>query len=138
MGNLAVFLALCAIIALSILVGSFTSGSAKERSNSRGAMVPHIGRIEVRNGCGVDGVAWKAADFLRLRGFDVKNDGIGNAPAFNYDKTLVVARTKDMAIPNQIAKALGLSPDRVIMVRDGEQQFDVSVYIGSDYQEYIK
>jgi len=39
--------------------------------------VPSIGSIQVLNGCGAEGAANRVADFLRAKGFDVKD--LGNA-----------------------------------------------------------
>jgi len=95
--------------------------------------IPSIGSIQILNGCGVAGAANKLADFLRVNGFDVKNKG--NAPTSNYPFTVVVSRTKDMSIARQVAKSL--STERVILMRNNDETYDVTVFIGSDFQERI-
>ena len=77
---------------------------------------------------------YKIPEELRKSGFDVKNDGIDNASSFNYDQTLVASRTKDMRIARQVGKALDLDKDRVLLMRDGQERFDVTVIVGSDLQ----
>jgi hypothetical protein len=74
------------------------------------------------------------ADFLRDRGFDVKS--IGNAETWNYPFTLVVSRTKDRTIANQICEAL--ATDKQIVLRDGEQMYDATVILGPDFAERIE
>ena len=96
--------------------------------------IPSIGSVQVLNGCGVDLVGTKVVDFLRSRGFDVKN--VGNAPTWNYPATIVVSRTSDMHNARRVAAAL--STDKVIMLRTGEELYDVVVYIGADYEERIR
>jgi len=96
--------------------------------------VPSIGSVQVLNGCGVDLVGERVVDFLRSRGFDVKD--VGNAPSWNYPETIVVSRTSDMRNARRVAAAL--STDKVIMLRTGDESYDVVVYIGADYQERIR
>jgi hypothetical protein len=98
--------------------------------------VPSIGRIQILNGCGAIGAANKIGDLLRARGFDVKNKG--NAPTSNYPFTLVVSRKKDMSMARQVAAALSTDNDKTILMRTGDETYDVTVYVGSDYMERIK
>lgn len=95
--------------------------------------VPHIGSIQVLNGCGINNAASLAAEFLRRKGFDVKD--VGNAPSWNYPYTIVVSRTADMSNAEKVARAL--STDRVIMLRASESLYDVVVYLGADLNERI-
>ncbi|MBN1128484.1 MAG: LytR C-terminal domain-containing protein [Chitinispirillaceae bacterium] len=96
--------------------------------------IPHIGSIQVLNGCGVTGAGDKIADFLRLKKFDVKN--IGNAGSWNYPFTLVISRTTDMTVARQIAGTL--TTDRCILLRTGDTTYNVTVIIGPDYEERIR
>jgi hypothetical protein len=96
--------------------------------------IPSIGKIQVLNGCGVDGAANIMADFLRSKKFDVKN--IGNAPLSNYPATLVVSRRKDSAVARQVAGALGAGP--AILIRNGDEMYDVTVFVGTDFHERIR
>ena len=74
------------------------------------------------------------ADFLRQHSFDVKS--IGNAATSNYPFTIVVSRTTDMGVARQIAKALGT--DKLILLRNGDDMYDVTVILGSDFGEMIE
>jgi hypothetical protein len=98
------------------------------------ANVPSIGRIQVLNGCGIDGAADKMTDFLRAKKFNVANTG--NASSWNYQFTMVVSHTKDMSIARQIAGALSTS--HVVLMRKEERAFDVTVIIGPDYEDRIR
>lgn len=143
MRNLAVFFFVAVTLALAMLIGivrhagdagspppAVSTGAAPAPPADQG--IPHIGRIQILNGCGIDGIAWKVAEYLRNRGFDVKNDGIDNAPSFNYPATLVVSRTADPRIAHQVGKALGLDQERVLVLRDGAGRFDATVFVGPD------
>jgi hypothetical protein len=92
--------------------------------------VPRIGRIQVLNGCGMAGVADKMADLLRKSRFDVLK--IDNAQSFNYPFTMVVSRSKDMGIAEQVARAL--RTDHLVLVRTEDQTYDVTVIIGPDFK----
>jgi hypothetical protein len=98
------------------------------------AQVPSIGRIQVLNGCGIDGAADKTTDFLRKNRFNVVNTG--NAPSWNYEFTLVISHIKDMNVARQVASTL--STDRIVLMRKEDRAYDVTVILGPDYEERIK
>ncbi len=139
MKNVVVLLVLAGILLAAISLGMQRSAKltepAQAMSGSAGT-VPSIGKIQVLNGCGADGAANKVGDFLRAKGFDVKNKG--NAPTSNYPFTLVVSRKKDLSIARQVAQALGAENDKVVLIRTGDETYDVTVFVGSDYSERIK
>jgi hypothetical protein len=138
MKNMTVFSIVCILIACCIAVGLRSAPGAAEpakvTTDEKKENVPSVGRIQILNGCGVDGAANSVADFLRSKKFDVKN--IGNAPSENYQNTLVVSRKKDMVIARQVGQAL--STDAVILMRTQEDLYDVTVYVGKDYQELAR
>ncbi|MBD3322260.1 MAG: hypothetical protein GF350_14265 [Chitinivibrionales bacterium] len=134
MRNFFVFLVLCAIIALAVGIGRIRYSAHDSSSVVDGEKIPHIGRIEILNGCGIDGAAWRTAELLREHGFDVKNDGIGNAGTFNYPSTLVVSRTHDMTIARQVGEVLALESDKILLMRNESDRFDVTVYLGADIE----
>jgi hypothetical protein len=102
---------------------------------SIGRNIPHIGSIQVLNGCGVTGAADRMADFLRSRNFDVKD--IGNASSWNYPGTMIISRTADMALANELEKFLKTGKVTLIRNRD-EHLYDVTVVVGPDFEEKIK
>jgi hypothetical protein len=98
------------------------------------ANVPSIGRIQVLNGCGIDGAADKMTDFLRMKKFDVANTD--NAAHWNYQFTLVISHSKDMTIARQIATAL--KTDRIVLIRKPDRAYDATVIVGPDYGERMR
>ena len=140
MRNLIIFLSLCTIVLLSIFIGTkrFSvpdeQNTNEKKTSPKITNIPNIGRIEVLNGCGMPGAAGKVADFLREKSFDVKN--IGNAKSWNYPFTIIVSRTKDITTAKQVCDAL--NTDKLIILRTGEELYNVSVFIGSDFGELIQ
>jgi hypothetical protein len=96
--------------------------------------IPHIGSIQVLNGCGKDGAANRMADFLQSKKFDVKDKG--NAPSFNYPATMIISRTADMSLANEIEKFL--KTGHVVFIRTNEQLYDVTVIAGPDFEDRMK
>jgi hypothetical protein len=137
--NVVVLSLLVAVLIASIYLGRHrtvpVSGQVPAMTGG-GHTIPSIGRIQILNGCGVDGAAKKMGDFLRSKGFDVKN--IGTTPTSNYPFTLIVSRKKDMTIARQVAGALGAENDKVVLMRNGDETYDVTVFVGPDYPERIK
>jgi len=96
--------------------------------------VPSIGSVQVLNGCGVEGAAKRVTDFLRSKDFDVKETK--SAASFNYEFTMVISRTTDMGLAKGIGKLL--KTDKVILKRDENPMYDVTVIVGPDFEERIK
>ncbi|MDD5675469.1 MAG: LytR C-terminal domain-containing protein [Chitinivibrionales bacterium] len=94
-------------------------------------VVPSIGRVQILNACGQDGAGGRMADFLRRHNFDVKN--ITNAPTSNYEQTLVVSRQADMRCARQVGACL--KSDKIVLLRTGEDLYDVTIFVGADYKE---
>jgi hypothetical protein len=138
MRNLTLFGIIIALLIVAIILGRNLSPGRAESSDATADSVPHIGRVQLLNGCGIDGIAWRAADVLRKNGFDVKNDGIGNAETFNYPATMVISRTKDMTVAQRIGKALRVEPDKVMLIRTPDDRFDVTVILGADIEGKLR
>lgn len=136
MKNFLILLLLCASIGVLIFIGaSFTFKPFEEpKQTSPSPTVPHLGSIELLNGCGIDGVAQEMAEYLRSHSFDVKN--IGNAPTFNYDSTLVISRTYDTTMAASIAAVL--KTDKIAIIQNNQHLYDVTVFIGADYKERMQ
>jgi hypothetical protein len=138
MKNITVFSIVCVLIACCIAVGlrsaPGTAGPAPVKTDEKKENVPSVGRIQILNGCGIEGAANAVRDYLRARKFDVKD--VGNAPSENYQTTLVVSRIKDMVIARQVGQAL--STDAIILMRTQGDLYDVTVFVGKDYQERMR
>ncbi|MFP4415724.1 MAG: LytR C-terminal domain-containing protein [Fibrobacterota bacterium] len=135
MRNIALFLSVFALLALSVVIGTKNENDLPQDSfrKSLEPEVPDIGRVQILNGCGIDGAASEAADFLRENNFDVKD--IGNADTWNYPHTIVASRTKDMTVANKVADAL--DTDKVILLRDENGLYDVTIFLGADFGDII-
>jgi len=104
----------------------------QEKKNS--VSVPYIGKVEVLNGCGIEGAAGKVADYLRSTNFDIKS--VGNAQTWNYPFTMVISRTLDTTVASQVASSL--NTDKMIVIRNNDKMHDVTVIIGPDFGERIQ
>lgn len=87
-------------------------------------------QIEVLNGCGVSGIAARAQEFLREKGFDVVN--VENARGFDYEETLVIDRGGDVGIARALARALGT--ENVIRQVRPDLVLQATVILGKDYR----
>jgi len=125
-----IFVTLIAVIAVGLLRPSH---NAEKTAQTSGDNIPYIGRVQVLNGCGIPGAGNTVADFLRSQEFDVKD--IQTAQTGNYPVTYIVSRIKDMAIARNIAQSL--STGNVFLLRNGDETYDVTVFVGSDYPRLI-
>jgi CRISPR/Cas system-associated protein endoribonuclease Cas2 len=108
------------------------SGCKKEEQVA--AFKPNTGQIQVLNGCGKGGAAEQFRNFLTDQGFDIIE--FGNAPSWNYSRTIVVARTANEPVARDLAKVL--QTDNLIHLFDPLAMVDATVFIGRDYEELIK
>lgn len=89
-------------------------------------------QLDVLNGCGVAGAASTITGFLRSRGYDVVE--IRNYKTFDVQETLVIDRTGTRVEADNVASALGVKPENVIVQISPDYFVDVSVVIGKDYR----
>jgi hypothetical protein len=111
----------------------FLGGCRKEEPKAA-VFVPNTGQIQVLNGCGKGGAAEQFRDYLTSEGFDIIE--FGNAPSWNYARTIVVARTANEPVARDLAKVL--HTDNLIHLFDPMAMVDATVFIGRDYEELIK
>jgi LytR cell envelope-related transcriptional attenuator len=89
-------------------------------------------QVDVRNGCGVSGLASRLTTFLRSYDFDVVE--YGNHSDQNVPETLVIDRIGNLDAARQVAMALDIPQSRIIQDIRPDYYLDVSVVIGLDYR----
>ena len=113
---------------------SFFPAETPLREDNPGALVGDIIQVEVRNGCGVTGLAAELRAHLRRTGFDVV--AVGDHTSFDQAKTIVVDRVGNPEAARKVAAALGLPEDRVVEEIRADYFLDASVIIGQDYASW--
>ena len=132
MQNWILFIFFSSLVLFAILIGS--KRMSLQEAPPVQHTIPSIGSIELCNGCGIAGAANAVADFLRKKDFDVKN--IQNAERWNFPATVVVSRTLNMNVARKVADALHTG--KVILLRSGDDLYDVTVFIGPDFGVLIQ
>ena len=122
-----------AVLALLYALGTrvFTPRVDPVRASDSGQLIGDIIQIEIRNGCGVAGLAGEMTEFLRKKGFDVVE--VGDFESFDLEHSVVYDRIGDLESAKKLANAVGLPPDRVIQDIKPEEYLDASIVIGRDY-----
>ena len=123
---------LLALFALAALATLALNGCKRETKAE--TFKPNTGQIQVLNGSGRPGQADVFRDYLIERGFDVIESG--NARDWNYEHTLVLARTPSDTIARDLAKVLGT--DRVVHLQHPASLVEATVIIGKDYKELMR
>lgn len=96
-------------------------------------LIGEIIQIEVRNACGVPGVAAQTRSYLRTYGFDVVE--VGDHSERDLEKSIVIDRGGDLAAAQKVARAMGIPEDRVVQDVRESYYLDASVIVGQDYQQ---
>ena len=89
-------------------------------------------QINVLNGCGDQGVARRAMNYLRAYGFDVVE--IDNYSRFSVQRSFVIDCVGDSISAAKTAKALGIADSLRIVRIDSTLYVRASVVIGGDYR----
>jgi hypothetical protein len=92
-------------------------------------------QVEVLNGCGVNALADRFTDYLRLRNIDVVKTG--NYENFDIYESLVIDRSGNIANAYKVAKTLGIGKDKVIQQLNDDYFLDVSIVVGKDYHKLL-
>jgi len=92
-----------------------------------------VGNIEVdlRNGCGAPGVARRFEEFLRTKGYDVRN--VQNADHFNYQRSIIVDYRGEMGHALGLAKLLGISRAQITRRPQEDGLWEMTLIIGYDF-----
>ncbi|HAA74442.1 TPA: hypothetical protein DCE37_04890 [Candidatus Latescibacteria bacterium] len=88
-------------------------------------------KVEVLNGCGVDGMARTVGNRLRDTGFDVMT--LDNADRFDYPESIVIDRLGKPSEAVKVAEALGISNQIQQIVPDQFRIESVTVIVGKDF-----
>lgn len=88
-------------------------------------------QVDVRNGCGVPGLAAQMTDYLRDQGFDVVEQG--DQRPFDVSQTFVLDRVGNPRAAEALARAVGLEADRVREEIRTDYFLDATIVIGADY-----
>ena len=122
------------VLVYGLVTGGFFSAPPPDpqREENPAGLVGEIIQVDVRNGCGVAGVAARTTRYLRKRHFDVVEQG--NYSSFEEDSSFVIDRVGDLAAARKVAATLGLPASRVRQEIRPDYYLDASVVIGRDYR----
>ncbi|GAB5518957.1 MAG: hypothetical protein RhofKO_12080 [Rhodothermales bacterium] len=105
------------------------------REDNPAGLVGDIIQVEVRNGCGISGIADITRGFLRDGGFDVVE--VGNHDRFDVSTSYVVDRVGDLEAARKVANALGISETQVRQEIRTDYFLDASIILGADYETLL-
>lgn len=134
MGNFLTLIIVSIVLVIAIIIGKDNKPVNISNKCNTETSIPHIGRVEILNGCGKEGAASKIADYLRSANFDIKS--VGNAETWNYPFTMVISRTSDTTVASQVAACL--KTDKTVIIRNNDKLHDVTVITGPDFGEIIQ
>jgi len=122
---------LFAIVGIYIGAQQFGSGSADRLDLIPGEEKPWM--IEVVNVAGEDGLAQRTTAYLRSLGYDVVD--YHSRPLAGHERTMLIDRRGNIAAED-LARTLGLPPERVVTELDRTLYVDVTVVVAYDYRSF--
>jgi hypothetical protein len=134
--NIIIFLLGAFILYLGYSIILSLSGKNKaELELAKKGLPAEIIQVEVLNGCGVNSLADRFTDYLRLQNIDVVKTG--NYESFNIYESLVIDRSGNIANAHKVAKVLGVKTKNVIQQLNDDYFLDVSIIVGKDYHQLL-
>lgn len=131
-----IVLAVLGLAAVVLSYGMFMRIAAPRVDPAREAnpaqLIGQIIQVEVRNGCGISGLAARTTMYLRRRGFDVVE--VGDHTTFDEEYSIVIDRVGDLASATKVANALGIPEERIEQDIRPDYFLDASVVIGKDFE----
>ncbi|SRR5690625_658967 len=95
-------------------------------------LVSSVIQLEVLNGCGTPGLATRYTQELREYGFDVVETG--NFDHFNVTESFIISRNGVTENAKRVARAIGISPDRILREESPDFYLDVTLVLGEDFE----
>ena len=97
----------------------------------QGTVGEQMAKVEVLNGSGVGGAAGRVARRLEAAGFDVTRTD--NATSFDYNRCRIITRNPD---DDDVRRVANMLDGQVIEEESaGDDQIDVTVIVGRDYED---
>lgn len=87
-------------------------------------------RVAVRNGAGIEGLATRAADYLRGQGLNVVE--VGNADRMDYTTTVIIDYTGNPYTARFLMSLLNLSQSQIFIQTVPDSPVDLAVIVGPD------
>lgn len=119
------------VLLYAFVTNTFLPHKDATREENPGGLVGDILQVEVRNGCGVPGLAARATRYLRRQGFDVVE--VGDYGTFEEPQSFVVDRVGDLEAAHKVARSLGIPEENVRQEIRRDLYLDASIVIGLDY-----
>ena len=123
---------LCLILLIAFITRITYPRISAERVVKDPVLISDIIQMDVRNGCGIPGLATKYTGSLRSFGFDVVETG--NFDHFNVEHTHIISRRQNIEHARKLAAALQISPDRILREVSDEYYLDLTLVLGKDYE----
>lgn len=92
-------------------------------------------RIQLQNGTLVADLAWRTAELLREKGFNIV--GATNADRFDHAQTLIIDHGSNPYSVESLALLLNVAPENVQREPTGRSDVDLRVVLGRDYAQRV-
>lgn len=126
------FLSILLLILLTALFTRIIYPRIVSERTEISTLLSEVIQVEVRNGCGVPGLANRFTTVMRRNGFDVVESG--NFDTFDVTRSFVIDRSGNVDNARKVARALSIPDDRIIREISPHFYLDATIVIGSDYE----
>ena len=106
-------------------------GPSIDVTDPAAAAAQEAASVEVLNGAGIEGLATRAAEYLRGQGINVVN--VANADQMGYAKTVVIDYTGNPYTARYLMELLNLTQSQIFSQMVADSPVDLAVIVGADY-----
>jgi len=131
-GDIKITFAIYGLVFLNLVL-IFSSLDKIFSSKKDVAIQPATLTIDVRNGCGENGLAEEMSKNLRYYNYTITNTA--NADHFDYEDTFIIdLKGKHPQAVEKLRKDIGVPKEDVLELLEDDANADVRIIIGGDYQ----
>jgi len=106
-------------------------GPSIDVTDPASASAQEAASVEVLNGAGIEGIATRAADYLRGQGINVVN--VANADQMGYARTVILDYTGNPYTARYLMQLLNLTQSQIFSQTVPDSPVDLAVIVGADY-----
>ncbi len=135
-------LAIVAIFAL-VLIYSASLVLRITRGFSQTVETPrHSIRLQILNGCGLEGAANRAVRALPTRirlPLEMKIVDVDNFSSYDVDESFIISRQEDLTVARLLAEQLGLRTDNILYqpIENNHRSVTATLVLGKDYESAV-
>jgi LytR cell envelope-related transcriptional attenuator len=130
-------LAIAAILVLVLIYGASFAIRITHGFSKTIDMPEHVIRLQILNGCGINGIASRAAKILQTKvkhPLEVEIIEVGDFDSYNAGESFIISRKKDLKPARLFAEQIGINSEKIVYksIENNYRSITVTLVLGDD------